>query len=195
MAQTAKLAKIQRFSQRIKNYNLMTSDSQIKGNELFLRQKQYTKFNGPTIICDGLRTPENLGSILRIADATGSQGVILLDSNIDLNNAKIAKLSRSTNQKIIIEKLTLKELTKTRARFKKIIALEITQQSENLFDSDILSCDAVVLGHESTGIRNETLALCDMTIHLPMFGINGSMNISHALAIFLYEWRRQEKTA
>jgi len=171
----------------------MTADTQIKGADLFLRQKNNTCFSAPTIICDGLQTPENLGSILRVADAAGSKDIILLDSHIDLKNKKISKIARSANQNISIKPFTLPQFIEISSQFTHIVALEITDQSNDLFESEILNCDAVVLGHESTGIRNETLALCDMAVHLPMFGINGSMNISHALSVFLYEWRRQEK--
>jgi len=169
----------------------MQNDTQIKGNDLFLRQQNKTQLNGPTIICDGLQTPENFGAILRVADAAGSNGIILLDSEVDLNNKKISKIARSANQNILIQHLSFQEFKAIRNQFKQIIALEITQQSSNVFDSKIKNCDAIIVGHESTGIRNKTLALCDIAVHLPMFGINGSMNISHALAIFLYEWRRQ----
>lgn len=169
----------------------MKNDIQIKGDNLFLRQQKQTQFNGPTIICDGLQTPENLGAMLRVADAAGSKGIILLDSEINLKNKKIAKIARSVDQHILIEHLSSQAFKALHNSFNKIIALEITQQSTALFNSDIINCDAVIIGHESTGIRNETLALCDEAVHLPMFGINGSMNISHALAIFLYEWRHQ----
>jgi len=169
----------------------MNSDTQIKGGDLFLRQKNKTQFNAPTIICDGLQTPENLGAILRVADASGSKGIILLDSELNLKNKKISKISRSASQNIPVKHFSLQEFKTIRSQFNHVVALEITQKSSDLFESEIINCDAIILGHESTGIRNETLALCDNAVHLPMFGVNGSMNISHAIAIFLYEWRRQ----
>jgi len=171
----------------------MKNDTQINGNDLFLRQRKLTQRDAPVIVCDGLRTPENLGSILRVADAVGSKGIILLDSNIDLKNKKITRLSRSASQHVPVKQLTLQQFTDSRSQFNKIYALEITQQSISLFEAEYLDCDAVILGHESTGIRNETLGLCNGVIHLPMFGTNGSMNVSHALAVFLYDWRRQKK--
>ncbi len=170
----------------------MMHDSQIKGDELFQRQRNRTRFNAPTIICDGLQTPDNLGSILRVADAAGSNNIILLDSDLDLHSKKISKIARSANKNIAVNKISLQQFTEFQNPFKHIVALEITQQSTNIFNSNILSCDAIVLGHESSGIRKDTLALCNAAVHLPMFGINGSMNISHALTVFLYEWRRQE---
>ena len=76
-------------------------------------------------------------------------------------------------------------------RYQHIAALEITDQSRPLHNSDICQIDAVIIGHESTGIRQRVLDICEQAIHIQMYGINGSMNISHALAIFLFEWRRQ----
>ena len=171
----------------------MTTDKQINSPELYQRQKNYSQSNGPTIICDGLQNPDNLGSILRVADATGSRGIILLDSHLDIKNKKISKLARSTDRHVPVEQLTLQQFIEIRNQFNNLYALEITAQSKSLFETEIINCDAVMLGHESKGIRDETLALCDGAIHLPMYGINGSMNISHALAGFIYEWRRQEK--
>jgi len=170
----------------------MSSDKQIKGRDLYLRQQTLKNTNGPTIICDGIQTPENFGSILRVADATGSETIILLDSDLDLTSKKLSKLARSSNQHLNIQHQTLEIFLQNWPQFKHLCALEITNQSTSLFDTDIAHCDAVVVGHESLGIRGQLLESCDSAIHLPMFGTNGSMNVSHALVVFLYEWRRQQ---
>jgi len=171
----------------------MTDNKQLTGDALYLRQKNKTDFTAPVIICDGLQTPDNLGSILRVADATGSKGIILLDSNLDLSSKKISKIARSTNKHITIMQLSLDDFIQSENKhYKEIFALEITTESKSLFTTDIINCDAIVLGHESRGIRQELLSLCKRSIHLPMYGVNGSMNVSHALSIFLYEWRRQK---
>ena len=169
----------------------MTNNIQLDGNELYNRQINNRDFNAPYIICDGLKSPDNLGAILRVADSVGSKKIILLDSKMDLNNKKITKLARSADKFIKLEKMSLGDFKVYRKRFKKLFALEITNSSSNVFDSDISPCDAILIGHESVGIREEVLTLCDNTLHLPMYGFNGSMNISHALIVFLYEWRRQ----
>jgi len=169
----------------------MMKNTQLDGNELYKRQIDKRDFNAPYIVCDGLKTPDNLGAILRVADATGSKRIILLDSQMDLNNKKITKLARSADKFITFKKMSLDEFRVYRSRFKHLFALEITSTSSNAFDFDITPCDAIIIGHESVGIREEVLALCDNTFHLPMYGFNGSMNISHALIVFLYEWRRQ----
>lgn len=169
----------------------MSSGRQIRGQALFNRQQAQQDFTGPTIICDGLRTPENFGSILRIADATGCREIILLDSDLDLGNKKLSRLARSCDRHLDITRMSRAEFETCRQRFRHLYALEITSASHDLFETDISACDAIVTGHESGGISDDLLALCDKAIHLPMYGVNGSMNLSHALAVFLYEWRRQ----
>jgi len=81
----------------------MATNLQLNGDELHQRQKQNKQINAPMIICDGLKTPENLGSILRVADAVGSKGIILLDNEMDFNNKKISKIARSANKQFNIE--------------------------------------------------------------------------------------------
>jgi len=170
----------------------MSTGEQIRGQDLFLRQQSKHNRNGPVIVCDGIQTPENFGSILRVADATGCQNIWLLDSDLDLKNKKLSKLARSTNQHLDIKHLTLDSFIEKKKQFVTLCALEITTQSSNLFETNISSCDAIIVGHESLGIRAELLNSCDKAIHLPMYGTNGSMNVSHALSVFLYEWRRQQ---
>lgn len=167
-------------------------EKQLTGKQLHLQQLSLKQLNAPTIICDGIQTPENFGSILRVADATGSQKIILLDSDLDLRHKKLSKLARNTQQNLVLEKMTFDDFIATQYNYKHIVALEITTQSCSLFDALLINCDAVIVGHESSGIRQRLLALCHASVHLPMFGTNSSMNISHALSVFLYEWRRQE---
>lgn len=171
----------------------MNSGNQLTGHDLHLLQKDNRNNNAPAIICDGIQTPENLGSILRVADAIGSREILLIDNTIDLKNKKLSKLARSTEKYLQITQSSLDQFISHRSQFKNIYALEITTHSQSLLETNISSCDAVIIGHESKGIREELLELCDMAIHIPMYGNNGSMNISHALAVFLYEWRRQEQ--
>ncbi len=172
----------------------MTAENDRQLNSIELHERQIEKKNNhaPIIICDGLQTPENLGSILRVADAIGSTSIILLDSQIDLKHKKISKVARSTNKHIPINQMSFAQFIQAKATFNNLYALEITAQSKNTFTSNITDCDAILIGHESKGIRQKSLALCKGAFRLPMFGQNSSMNISHALVVFLYEWRRQK---
>lgn len=176
----------------------MSCGTQLRGDELFSRQqKQAEKFAqqkpAPDIICDGIQTPQNFGSILRVADALGCKNIILLDSELDLSHKKLSRLARSTEQHLNIIQLALDDFLALHQRYQSLCALEITSQSSNLFNSHIVDCDGIIIGHEAQGVRQPLLDICSRAFHLPMYGINGSMNLSHSLAVFLYEWRRQLK--
>lgn len=177
----------------------MSSGQQLRGDELFLRQqKQAEKFAqqkpAPDIICDGIQTPQNFGSILRVADALGCNNIILLDNELDLGHKKLSRLARSCEQHLHISQCSLQEFLAQHQRYHSLCALEITSESSDLFNSQIADCDGIIIGHEAQGVRQALLDICAQAIHLPMYGVNGSMNVSHALTVFLYEWRRQQNS-
>lgn len=175
----------------------MSCGKQLRGDELFSRQqKQAEKIARhkppPDIICDGIQTPQNFGSILRVADTLGCKNIILLDSELDLGHKKLSRLARSTEQHLNITQYSLQEFLTRHQHYRSLCALEITSESSELFSSNIIDCDGIIIGHEAQGVRQALLDICTRAIHLPMYGINGSMNVSHALAVFLYEWHRQQ---
>lgn len=175
----------------------MSCGKQLRGNELFSRQQiQAERFaqqkHAPDIICDGIQTPQNFGSILRVADALGCKNIILLDNELDLSHKKLSRLARSTDQHLNINQCSLQNFLTQHQRYHSLCALEITSESNDLFDSNIADCDGIIIGHEAQGVRQALLDICAQALHLPMYGVNGSMNVSHALTVFLYEWRRQQ---
>jgi tRNA G18 (ribose-2'-O)-methylase SpoU len=175
----------------------MSCGKQLRGDSLFSHQriqaeKIALKNPAPDIICDGIQTPQNFGSILRVADALGCKNIILLDSELDLSHKKISRIARSTEHHLNISQCSLQDFLIQHKRYHSLYALEITSESCDLFDYGITDCDGIVIGHESQGVRQALLDICLHAVHLPMYGINSSMNVSHALAVFLYEWRRQQ---
>ena len=92
---------------------------------------------------------------------------------------------------LTIEKYTHHEFLDSHEKYQPLIAIEITSASDNLFETTLPDKCTLVVGNERQGIDEKILNVCHHAIHLPMFGNNGSMNVSHALAITLYEWRRQ----
>jgi len=165
-------------------------DQTLPSQQLYERQKnirQQCLAPAPDIICCDIKTPENIGGILRVADAVGSDKVVLLSEQDDLlTHKKIKKIARSSNA-LNIESCSL-------INYKNevpLIAIELTQLSNNLFDTSLPEKCAFVIGNERHGIDHDLLQRCEYAVHIPMYGVNGSMNVSHALALVLYEWRRQ----
>ena len=174
------------------------SGHQLDSHSLYERQKAKvyeSEFNlGPVIIAEGIRTPENIGGILRLADAAGSNKVIFIGDDISasLSSKKTSRIARGTGEHIEVSTMALSELSSRIHSYGPLIAIEITDKSDSLFDVKFPDKFSLVVGSERHGISEKMLGLCAQAIHIPMFGKNGSMNVSHALAICLFEWRRQQ---
>ena len=114
-----------------------------------------------------------------------------LVDNATVETKKFSRIARSEEKFLFIEKITRKAFIKDYEKYQPLIALEITTSSVNLFETALPEQCSFVIGNERQGIDEEILKLCECAIHLPMFGNMGSMNVSHALAVSLFEWRRQ----
>ncbi|CAL2081697.1 SpoU rRNA Methylase family protein [Tenacibaculum sp. 190524A02b] len=146
-----------------------------------------------TIVCDAIRTPENIGMCFRIAESFGVSKIYLHESSPSLDNRIVKKTARNTINQIkkesydnfpaIIEKLKNEGNT--------IIGIEITDKSININNYDFKAHQKIVLllGSERHGVSDVNLA--DTTIAIPMYGRNSSMNVVHSLAITLYEVTNQ----
>lgn len=178
---------------------MFKAGKQLDSQALYECQQQSNKLSdkevGPVIIATGLRTPENIASVLRVADAAYSNHVIFIsDKNhmIEFTN-KIQRLSRNTDKNIAIEQYDVEEFLELYNSLPEMIAVEITTLSENIFRASLPDKCCLVIGSESHGINKQVLDKCQRAVHIPMYGENGSMNVSHALAISLFEWRRQRQ--
>ncbi len=155
----------------------------IKANTFF-EQKE---FDGPTIILDGLLTPENIGSILRLAGNIGCKTVVITE-RIELTENRINKIARNSLQYLEVIFLSYKEIAK---QYSNLIAIETSSESLNLFQSSLPLKSAFIVGNEKYGISEKLLSLCSQQIYIPMPGQVKSLNVSHALSITLFEWYRQ----
>ncbi|MHB0756703.1 TrmH family RNA methyltransferase [Polaribacter sp. M15] len=148
-----------------------------------------------TIVCDAIRTPENIGMCFRISESFGVSKIYLHQSSPSTSNRKVINTARNTITKIAHEYYTDFNTTiqQLKAEGNSIIGIEITDKSINIQDFNFKNLEKIVLllGSERNGIEN--IDLVDATIAIPMFGSNSSMNVIHSLAITLYELTNQLK--
>lgn len=146
-----------------------------------------------TIVCDAIRTPENIGMCFRIAESFGVSKIYLHENSPTIENRSVKRTARNTFNEISFEQYH--DFSQTIDTLKKegnsIIGIEITDQSINIQDFDFKNHKKIVLllGSERHGIKN--IDLVDATISIPMYGRNSSMNVVHSLAITLYEVTNQ----
>lgn len=72
-----------------------------------------------------------------------------------------------------------------------IVGLEQTSTSQSSYDFKWPHKTVLVVGHESNGISQEILNICDKTVEIPLYGLPFSLNVSHALAIALSSYCQQ----
>jgi tRNA G18 (ribose-2'-O)-methylase SpoU len=77
------------------------------------------------------------------------------------------------------------------SNFAPLVAIEITSQSSDVYRTQLSTDGAFVIGSERYGISEHILRLCTYAVHIPMFGVNSSMNVATSLGIVLYEWHRR----
>ena len=149
-----------------------------------------------TIVCDTIRTPENIGMCFRISESFGVQKIFLHESSPSIDNRVVKKTARNTINQIEynyyknFEELVLK----LKQEGNTIIGIEVTDKSINIEDFNFKTPQKIVLllGSERHGIKN--VDLLDATVSIPMYGRNSSINVIHSLAITLYEVTKQIKT-
>ncbi len=155
----------------------------IKANSFFTQHD----FNGPVIILDGLLTPENIGSALRLAGNIGCKKVVVTE-RMELKQTRIEKIARNSLQYLEIIFLTYKEISD---QFDNLIAIETTSESENIYKITLPLESVFIVGNEKYGISEELLNIVKQKVFIPMPGSVKSLNVSHALSIALFEWYRQ----
>jgi tRNA G18 (ribose-2'-O)-methylase SpoU len=146
-------------------------------------------------LANDIDVPMNIGSFFRIADALGVEKIYLTGSSIVPPNSKIKKTSRSTEKYVpyAYEKDALTVIKSLRSSGYKMVSLEITSNSIDIEKLSISQDEKIclILGSENRGICESLLETSDVIIHIPMLGVNSSMNVATACSIATYEITRK----
>lgn len=170
---------------------------QLGGQTLYERQKtvrtSQSYLPGPTVVSVGLQAPENIGSVFRLADAAGCKKVLFIgnDNGSPYSRSRIHRLARNCEALVEWETWTERMFFEASDSLQPLLALELTTHSRSIFSETLALQCALMIGSERHGIPSLLLSKCERAIHIPMYGVNGSMNVTHALAVALFEWRRQ----
>jgi 23S rRNA (guanosine2251-2'-O)-methyltransferase len=144
------------------------------------------------LILDGIEDPRNLGAILRTADAAGVHGVVIPERRAVGLTDTVAKTAAGALEHVPVAKVT--NIVSTIEEFKKAgiwIAGAEADGDMLYWDADLIRPTALVLGGEDRGVRRLVRERCDYLVSLPLFGAIGSLNVSVATGVLLYEAVRQ----
>ncbi|TMC17645.1 MAG: 23S rRNA (guanosine(2251)-2'-O)-methyltransferase RlmB [Chloroflexi bacterium] len=147
------------------------------------------------LLLDAIQDVNNLGSLLRTAEAAGVHGIIIPQHRAAEINATVVKTSAGATEHLLIARET--NLTRTIDYLKKqnIWVVGLAGEGTTLYTkADLTGPLALVVGNEGKGISRLVREHCDLLIKLPMYGYINSLNAAVAGSIALYEALRQRAT-
>ncbi len=140
---------------------------------------------------DGLTDPQNLGAIIRSAEALGAQGLILPQRRSAGLTGSVAKVAAGALEHLPVARVVNlnRSLEKLKDKGYSVIGLA-EEGPSTLSDIKFHGPIVVVVGSEDKGISLITRRLCDQLVRIPLKGVTTSLNASVATSIFLYEVAR-----
>jgi 23S rRNA (guanosine2251-2'-O)-methyltransferase len=147
----------------------------------------------PVIIADNLRTPENMGAVLRLAGNIGALKTIFISTDAQhFRKFKIKRTASGAAEKTAWQVIADPgELSRLIPPGYQLIALETSQTATDIFKFRFPCKTAFLIGNEVTGIRDELFARASQALYIPLPGNISSLNVTHALTVGLFEWYRQ----
>ena len=143
------------------------------------------------VVLDNIRSRENVGSIFRTADAAGVSKIYLCGITPTPPHKKISKTALGAETYVPWEyhAQTWRLLRKLKVESEKlkVIALEQTRDSQNIFTFKSKFPIALLLGNEVKGLSSQILKHCDKKIFIPMYGRKENLNVSVAAGVALYQ--------
>lgn len=144
------------------------------------------------IYLDGVSDPGNMGTIIRTADATGADGIVVSASCVDVYNPKVVRSTMASIFNVPIyfddaERSVLKKMKKSGIM---VISGSLSGE-KSLYDVNFKQRCVAVIGNEANGITNEVIEQSDILIKIPIIGKAESLNAAVACAVIAYERLRQ----
>jgi len=144
------------------------------------------------LVLDGVEDPGNFGAILRVAECSAVDGVIIPERRaVGLNDTvakssagaiEYVKVAKTANLNRLIEKLKEKDIW--------VVGTSMDAKM-SYTDWDWSRPSALVLGGEGGGLHRLVAENCDMLVRIPMYGKIDSLNVSVAAGVILFEAQRQ----
>lgn len=145
------------------------------------------------MVLDGITDVRNFGAIARTCECAGVDAIVIPERGSVSVNADAVKTSAGALHHIpVCRERSINEALRflQQSGFKLVAATEKSSMNYTK-TTDYVDPVAIVMGSEDTGISNENLRICDVLVSIPQFGEIGSLNVSVAAGVLLYEAVRQ----
>lgn len=145
------------------------------------------------LFLDEVTDPGNLGAVLRTAAAAGAAVVLTERHSAGLNEA-VAKAAAGALERVKVGRVVNAARFLEQAKAAGFWTYGAAIEGESLWKVDISGDAVICLGSEGAGLRRLTRETCDRLVSIPMAASSGSLNVSVAAGILLYEWARRRSS-
>ena len=144
-----------------------------------------------SVILDGVEDPHNFGSIIRVCECLGVDGIRISKNRACPVNETVIRTSAGAIAHMRIAKVTNINQTIEDLKEAGVWVYGIELGGEPLDNADFKGNIALVLGSEGNGIAKQTLKNCDKVFTIQMAGKVNSLNVSVSTGIAVYEAFKQ----
>ncbi len=146
------------------------------------------------LIADSITNPDNLGMVLRTAEAAAVECVVFIGEGANPYHKNCVRAARGA-----VGRISLAFCESPEDYFRELISagFEIlgatAKANKSLYDLELTTPVAIVVGNENEGIRREILQRCTNLVKIPMAPGQSSLNVAVAAGIILYEHARRQQ--
>jgi len=151
----------------------------------------YPPEDAPILVALDLRTPMNIGGIIRLAGNVGCKKVIFTGNKDHFRADKIRRTATTGYGHVDWEFCNHHQWQENIPDDYSIVAVETVKDAQSIFNCKLNGKYAFVVGNERYGIDNESLKYCSRAVYIPMPGVVKSMNVVQAANVVIFEWLRQ----
>ncbi|MFT3798677.1 TrmH family RNA methyltransferase [Microbacterium sp.] len=148
-------------------------------------------------ICEEVRDPGNLGTIIRAADAAGADAVVLTGRTVDPYNPKVVRATTGSLFHVPVAVGADLAVVADRARAEglRIVAADVGGDDFLARRAVLREPTAWLFGNEARGLDEAALAHADLALRLPIYGRAESLNLATAASVCLYETAFAQRAA
>lgn len=147
--------------------------------------------DGLIIVLNEILDPHNLGSIIRVCECAGADGIIIGKDRSATVSDTVMRISAGALNHVKVAKVTNINTTIDKLKDNGFWVYGAEVGGGNIYKSDLSGKICLVIGGEDSGVKRLTKEKCDGIISIPMFGKVNSLNASVACAVAVYEVVRQ----
>lgn len=163
-----------------------------QGIAAVVKVKEPNEIAGDTVLLiDSIQDPGNLGTIIRTADAAGVDMVMLGDGTVDLYNDKVIRATQGSLFHLPILQVNLLEKISELQRVGFTVFASALTDAVSFQAMKTSEKNALIVGNEGAGVRNELIESADQTVKIPIFGQVESLNVSVAAGILMYHIKEE----